>query len=238
MCIAKSFGCLAERILHGMDGRSHVPAESLTRTTPRSRRQTSTSPSTSTGNATKLIAEKSARRSRWSQPPDLLQAISPYSLSVLVIQGGGDDARNIRPDCCRRHRLAAVREETHRPAAASRARRSPFERFVEAAYHRVSSPPFFLACVAIVVAWLVSLPLWSDTKAWQVAIHTVASVITLLLVALLENAGRRSAEAAQEKLNVIAEALAALMASRAVEDQNLEEAVTRLRDAVGLEERH
>ena len=45
-------------------------------------------------------------------------------------------------------------------------------------------------------------------------------------------------EAAQEKLNVIAEALAALMASHAVEDHTLEEAVTRLRDAVGLEERH
>ena len=69
-------------------------------------------------------------------------------------------------------------------------------------------------------------------------IHTIASVLTLLLVALLENAGRRSAEAAQEKLNVITEALAALMASRAIEDHNLEEAVTRLRYAVGLEERH
>jgi len=57
-----------------------------------------------------------------------------------------------------------------------------------------------------------------------------------LLVALLENAGRRSAEAAQEKLNVIAQALAALMASRAVEDQDLEEAVTQLRDAVGATE--
>jgi hypothetical protein len=38
--------------------------------------------------------------------------------------------------------------------------------------------------------------------------------------------------------NVIAEALAALMASRAIEDHSLEEAATRLRDAVGLEERH
>ena len=94
------------------------------------------------------------------------------------------------------------------------------------------------SCVAIVVGWLVSLPLWGDAEAWQVTIHTVASVLTLLLVALLENAGRRSAEAAQEKLNVIAEALAALMASRAVDDRTLEEAVTRLRDAVGLEELH
>jgi low affinity Fe/Cu permease len=138
----------------------------------------------------------------------------------------------------RQHRLAGVREEIERPEAGTRPRRSPFEHFVEATYQRVSSPPFFLICLAIIVGWLVSLPLWGGTETWQVAIHTVASVLTLLLVALLENAGRRSAEAAQEKLNVIAEALAALMASRAIEDRNLEEAVTRLRDAVGLEERH
>jgi hypothetical protein len=68
-------------------------------------------------------------------------------------------------------------------------------------------------------------------------VHTVASVLTLLLVALLENAGAQR-RGAQEKLNVIAEALAALMASRAIEDHNLEEALTRLRDAVGLDERH
>ena len=131
-----------------------------------------------------------------------------------------------------------MREEIERPDAGARTRRSRFDHFVEATYQQVSRPPFFLVCMAIVVCWLVSLPLWGDTKAWQVDIHTIASVLTLLLVALLENAGRRSAEAAQEKLNVIAEALAALMASRAVEDHTLEEAVSRLRDAVGLEERH
>jgi low affinity Fe/Cu permease len=96
-----------------------------------------------------------------------------------------------------------VREEIERPAAGVRARRSPFDHFVEATYQRVSGPPFFVICVAIVVGWFVSLPLWGDAKAWQVAIHTIASVLTLLLVALLENAGRRSAEAAQEKLNVM-----------------------------------
>ena len=37
---------------------------------------------------------------------------------------------------------------------------------------------------------------------------------------------------------MIAEALAALMASRAVEDRDLERAVATLRDAVGLEERN
>ncbi len=117
-------------------------------------------------------------------------------------------------------------------------RRSPFEDFVELIGKGVSQAPFFFICVGIVLVWLVSLPLWVDLKAWQVAIHTVASVLSLLLLVLLENAGRRAEEAAQEKLNVIAEALAALMMAQAHEDPVLREATGKLREAVGLEERH
>lgn len=127
------------------------------------------------------------------------------------------------------------------PAAKTRAvgdRRSFFDRFVEWTYRRASQAPFFMVCVGVVVAWLVTLPLWSDLKAWQTAIHTVASVFTLLLVVLLENAGRRAEEAAQEKLNVIAVALAALMESQSADNPKLREATKELRDAVGLEERH
>ncbi|GAA0584247.1 hypothetical protein HPO96_09720 [Kribbella sandramycini] len=126
-------------------------------------------------------------------------------------------------------------------AAASRETgdgRSLFDRFVQSAYLRVSQAPFFFLCTGIVIAWLISLPLWTDLKSWQVAIHTVASVVTLLLLVLLENASRRSEEAAQEKLNVIAEALGALMTSQARHDPALEEAVQKLHDAIGLEERH
>ena len=116
--------------------------------------------------------------------------------------------------------------------------RNPFERFVEAIQQRVSRAPFFFVCLFIVIAWLVSAPFWVDLKAWQVAIHTVASVLSLLLLVLLENAGRRSEEAAQEKMNVLAEALAALMESQARHDPELDESVRKLREAVGLEERH
>jgi low affinity Fe/Cu permease len=116
--------------------------------------------------------------------------------------------------------------------------RSPFEHFVEICYQVASRAPFFFVCLFVMVAWFASLPLWVDLKAWQVAIHTVASVMTILLLALLQNAGRRSEEAAQEKMNVIAEALAALMASHARTDPELDDAVHKLREAVGLEERH
>jgi low affinity Fe/Cu permease len=131
--------------------------------------------------------------------------------------------------------------DEHRPARDARTQgddRSAFDRFVEAAYLKVSRAPFFFVCVGLIIAWLVSAPLWGDLKAWQYVIHTVTSVITLLLLALLENAARRNEEAAQEKLNVIAEALAALMESRAADDPQLGRDVEKLREAVGLEERH
>ncbi len=116
--------------------------------------------------------------------------------------------------------------------------RSLFERFVEAVYHVVSRAPFFGVVLAIVLVWLVSLPFWHDFKSWQSAIHTVGAVMSLLLLVLLENSSRRGEEAAQEKLNVLAEALSDLMESQARQDPELQPAVERLRTAVGLEERH
>jgi low affinity Fe/Cu permease len=131
--------------------------------------------------------------------------------------------------------------EQRTDAAESRKKKEgldPFERFVELSTKVISRAPFFAVVVAIVVVWAASYPLWKSTTKWELAIHTFGAVLSLLLLVLLENAGRRNTEAMQEKLNVIAEALAALMDSRAADDPGLREAVEDLREAVGLEERH
>jgi len=116
--------------------------------------------------------------------------------------------------------------------------RTIFERFVESVHSRVSQAPFFLVCLGIVIVWGASAPLWPDLKQWQVSIHTISSVLSLLLLVLLENAGRRAEESSQEKLNVLAEALAELMESHSRTDKELEDATRKLREAIGLEERH
>jgi low affinity Fe/Cu permease len=116
--------------------------------------------------------------------------------------------------------------------------RDPFEQFVDVSTTLISRAPFFALCVAVIIIWAVSFPLWSSTTKWELAIHTFGAVLSLLLLVLLENAGRRNQEAMQEKLNVLAEALAALMESQAAEDPDLSDAVAKLRDAVGLEARH
>nr|WP_300048741.1 low affinity iron permease family protein [uncultured Nocardioides sp.] len=114
----------------------------------------------------------------------------------------------------------------------------PFERFVELSTKVISRAPFFAVVVAVLVIWAASYPLWKTTTKWELAIHTFGAVLSLLLLVLLENAGRRNTEAMQEKLNVIAEGLAALMDSAAADDPRLREAAEDLREAVGLEERH
>jgi len=116
--------------------------------------------------------------------------------------------------------------------------RDPFEKFVEAANQLVSRGPFFAVIVLALVLWAISYPLWSSTAKWELALHTGSAILSLLLLVLLENAGRRSQEAIQEKLNVVAEALSDLMESRATDDPHLTKSVEKLRDAVGLEERH
>jgi low affinity Fe/Cu permease len=116
--------------------------------------------------------------------------------------------------------------------------RDGFEKFVEAANQVVSRGPFFFVIFAALVLWVVSYPFWGSTTKWELALHTGSAILSLFLLVLLENAGRRSQEAIQEKLNVVAEALSDLMESRAQDDPNLTEAVEKLREAVGLEERH
>lgn len=116
--------------------------------------------------------------------------------------------------------------------------RAWFERFVDQINDRISRAPFFGVIVVALALWAVSKPLWGSTTKWELGLHTGSAILSLLLLVLLENAGRRGEEASQEKLNVIAEALSDLMTHHAGDSEELRASVRRLREAVGLEERH
>ncbi|MGW6331775.1 low affinity iron permease family protein [Nocardia rhamnosiphila] len=96
----------------------------------------------------------------------------------------------------------------------------------------VSRSWYFTACVLIVVLWVPSIVLLPiDT--WQLVINTITTIITFLMVALLQNIEKRSNDAVQQKLNAIADSLADLMSTV----PGLEEDRRELRAAVGLEDR-
>lgn len=110
-----------------------------------------------------------------------------------------------------------------------------FDRFASTVAERVSRAWFFVMCVLLVVVWAPSV-VFLDIDTWQLVINTLTTIITFLLVALLQNTQTRADQALQTKLNAIADALADLMRS-AGPDSRLQQDRKELLDAVGLEDR-
>src|SRR5437763_15637517 len=114
-----------------------------------------------------------------------------------------------------------------------------FDRFAGGASRVASRAAFFAFCVAMVVVWAPSILVLRDVDTWQLIINTVTTIITFLMVALLQNSQTRSDQAVQPKLNAIADGLADLMEHTATRspDESLEKDLEELRAAVGLETR-
>lgn len=118
-----------------------------------------------------------------------------------------------------------------------------FDRFAEGWSRIVSRAAFFAGCVALILVWLPSYFLFRDFDVWQLWINTITTCITFLLVALLQNAQRRSDQATQHKLNALAEGMAELIAATrySVRDELLADRLRQARRelcyAVGLEDR-
>jgi low affinity Fe/Cu permease len=111
--------------------------------------------------------------------------------------------------------------------------RGRFDQVAAVAVHTVSRGPFFVVCIAGVLVWLGLGLLTGFSDTWLAAGSAVMSVVIVVLVAVLENAQRRSDQAIQRKLNAIAEALADFMCETNVDQQQVDE----LRAAVGIEHR-
>jgi low affinity Fe/Cu permease len=107
-----------------------------------------------------------------------------------------------------------------------------FDRFADVASKIVSRAWFFAFCLLLVVVWAPSIYLLHSVSIWQLIINTITTIITFLLVALLQNTQERSNNAIQGKLNAVADALSDFMTA-----QGLDEDAEELRSAVGLEDR-
>jgi low affinity Fe/Cu permease len=112
-----------------------------------------------------------------------------------------------------------------------------FDRFAGVAAQLASRAAFFAFCVLLIVVWAPSILVIGKVDTWQLIINTATTIITFLMVALLQNSQTRSDQAVQHKLNAIADALADLMDHVVSDrdDDDLRRDLVELRDAVGLE---
>lgn len=76
-----------------------------------------------------------------------------------------------------------------------------FARFATATAHATGSPITFILCVVAVVLWAVSGPLFGFSETWQLVINTGTTIVTFLMVFLIQNTQNRDSEAMQVKLD-------------------------------------
>ena len=76
-----------------------------------------------------------------------------------------------------------------------------YTRIAKRIAHWCGRPTTFLLAVATIVVWLVSGPLFGFSDTWQLVINTGTTIVTFLMVFLIQNTQNRDTEAMQIKLD-------------------------------------
>jgi low affinity Fe/Cu permease len=78
---------------------------------------------------------------------------------------------------------------------------SPFARFAHAVSHLSGRPASFAVACLLIIGWAVSGPFFGFSETWQLVINTATTIITFLMVFVLQNTQDRDGEAVQAKLD-------------------------------------
>ena len=76
-----------------------------------------------------------------------------------------------------------------------------FSRFAKWASSKLGQPLAFIIAVLIIVVWAIAGPIFHFSDTWQLVINTGTTIITFLMVFLIQNTQNRDSEAMQVKLD-------------------------------------
>jgi len=82
-----------------------------------------------------------------------------------------------------------------------------FRKFAHRTSNGVGSPWAFIAAVLVIVAWALTGPLFHFSDTWQLVINTGTTIVTFLMVFLIQNTQNRDAIAIHLKLDELIRAL-------------------------------
>jgi low affinity Fe/Cu permease len=76
-----------------------------------------------------------------------------------------------------------------------------YSKFAKKASHFCGRPRIFTIAVAIIAVWIVTGPIFGFSDTWQLVINTGTTIITFLMVFLIQNTQNRDTQAIQVKLD-------------------------------------
>jgi low affinity Fe/Cu permease len=76
-----------------------------------------------------------------------------------------------------------------------------FTKVATAVAHAAGKPAAFILCCAIIVLWALSGPVFGFSDTWQLIINTGTTIVTFLMVFLIQNTQNRDGAALQVKLD-------------------------------------
>lgn len=76
-----------------------------------------------------------------------------------------------------------------------------FTQIASAVAHTAGKPLTFVLCVGVIVLWAVTGPVFGFSDTWQLIINTGTTIITFLMVFLIQNTQNRDGVAIQAKLD-------------------------------------
>ena len=82
-----------------------------------------------------------------------------------------------------------------------------FLRFANITARLAGRPWTFLICVAVVIVWAVTGPVFRFSSDWQLVINTGTTIVTFLMVFLIQNTQNRDGAAIQAKLDELLHAV-------------------------------
>ena len=82
-----------------------------------------------------------------------------------------------------------------------------FRKFSQHMSKAVGSPWAFVTAFAVVLVWAVSGPMFGFSDTWQLVINTGTTIVTFLMVFLIQNTQNRDAQAIHLKLDELVRAL-------------------------------